>query len=213
MPLRVDGIHPFETASFDIAYTQAKAPTRGALKQVANLGPDLWVMAFQSHVLEMDQALQYQSWLNSLRGGARQFKAWHPLLEFPQAYSETGWSELSGFSGSGTLTDIASSRDEIDIADLPVGFELRVGDMLSIAFGTASSTLHRVMEDATADGSGEVTLTVEPIIPLAVSVDSPGQAVLFERPYCIAVVDADTIQGPWQSNMIGRVSFNAAQSF
>lgn len=217
MPLRWDGFPPFETATFQPLYAQAAAPTRGSMIQVVNLAPDLWTMQFQSHVLALDEAMQYQAWLQSLRGGARLFKAWHPLCEFPQAYQD-GWEDLlvgaSPFTGAGTLADIGVQRDTLDISELPVDFALTAGDMLSIPLGATSRTLHRVMVDAVADGAGDVTVYVEPTIPLSLSVDSPAdQEVLFEKPYCLAVVDAASIQGPWQSPMLARVSFNATQTF
>lgn len=218
MPLRWDGVHPFESATFDPLYAQSVSPTRGSMIQVVNLAADLWRMTFQSHVLEADEALQYLSWLQSLRGGARLFKAWHPLLEFPQAYPD-GWDGLTladggdPFTGTAVLADIETLRDGVSLAGLPEGFDFSVGDMLSIAMGAASRTLHRVMEAATSDGDGEVDLTVEPIIPLSLTVSSPGQEVLLEKPYCLAVVDAASIQGPWQGGRIGRVQFNATQTF
>jgi hypothetical protein len=215
MPLRSDGKHPFEQASFDPSYTQATAPTRGSMIQVVNLGPDLWAMTFQSHILDEEEAHQYQAWLQSLRGGARTFKAWHPMLEFPQAYAE-GWGDLevdsNPFSGSCTLDAIAGTRDELSLVDLPDNFEFSIGDMVSIAMGS-SRTLHRVMEAATANGDGEVDITIEPIAPLALEVESPAQEVLLERPYCLAVVDAKSIRGPWQGGRLARVSFNAIQTY
>src|SRR5689334_21143863 len=98
MPVRADGHHPFETARFDPMYTQTVAPTRGSQMQVANLASDLWMMEFTSHPLDLEEGLQYQSWLQSLRGGLRLFKAWHPLLRYPQFYPD-GWTGLSAAHG------------------------------------------------------------------------------------------------------------------
>ena len=111
MPLRWDGVHPFETASFDPFYQQSSAPTMGSRQQVANLGPDLWAMEFTSHAMGFEEAVQYGAWLQSLRGGTRLFKAWHPLFKYPQAYPN-GWAGLviaggsTPFAGVAELTDI-----------------------------------------------------------------------------------------------------------
>lgn len=218
MPLRADGVHPFQALSFDIEYVQAKAATRGSLAQVANLAPDYWVMEFNAHPLSEREGMQYHAWLQSLRGGSRLFKAWHPLLKFPQAYSEAGWSGLviaggaTPFAGLGALTDITSGRDEITVGALPASFELLTGDMLSIPMPGSQRSLHRIMADATASSGGNVTLRVEPTIPLGIE-ESPSPEVLFEKPYCLAVVDAATIRGPWDGHGHTSISFRAAQSY
>jgi len=210
MPLR-GGLHPFESATFEPSYGQVRAPTRGSRVQVANVSPSLWTMEFTSHLMEMDEAQAYLAWLQSLRGGARLFKAWHPMCRFPQAYPD-GWGSLP-FDGKGTLASIDAARDKITVGDLPPGFKLLPGDMLSIPLGTTGRTLHRVMMPATASGAGAATITVEPTIPIALTVAEPAQEVLFEKPWCLAVVDADSIRGPWTSGTLGRVSFSAVQTF
>lgn len=218
MPLRSDGFHPFEAATFDIAYVQAKAATRGSIAQVVNLAPDYWVMEFQAHPLNEREGMQYHAWLQSLRGGARLFKAWHPLLEFPQAYADDGWDGLviaggaTPFAGLGALSEISGGRDEITVGSLPAFFRLLAGDMLSIPMPGSQRSLHRVMADATASSGGNATLVVEPALPLGI-VDSPSPEVLFEKPYCLATVDAGTIRGPWDGHGHTSVSFRAMQSY
>lgn len=218
MPVRWDGAPPFERATFKPGYTQAKAPTRGALVQVVNLAPDLWVMEFSSHVMDFDEGQEYLAWLQSLRGGTRLFKAWHPLLEYPRAYVDTGWTGLvvaggaTPFAGTGSLLAIALQRDGVSIGGLPAGFELKIGDQLSLELPGGSRSLHAVMEEATADIDGEVDLTIEPIVPLSATL-SPAPEVLFHKPWCFATLDADSVSGPWEPGQIARVSFRAEQSY
>lgn len=217
MPLR-GGSHPFESGTFEPVYTQGQAPTRGGRVQVANLGPSLWQMEFTSHVMGEQEAQGYLAWLQSLRGGARLFKAWHPLCEYPQEYPG-GWGSMvhaggsTPFSGSAVLASISTGRDEIGVTDLPASFKLVPGDMLSIPMASSGRTLHRVMEAVTASGAGGATIRVEPAIPLSMTVGDPAQAVLFHKPWCLAVVDASSISGPWSAGRFGRVSFSAVQTF
>src|SRR5690606_36107334 len=119
MPLR-NGFHPFESGQFEPIYTQVSAPTRGGRVQVANVAPPVGGMEFTSHLMPADEAQEYLSWLQSLRGGARLFKAWPPLCRYPRAYPD-GWE--SGFDGIGTLINIAAQRDEITVADVPPAFK------------------------------------------------------------------------------------------
>ena len=218
MPLRADGYHPFEALSFDITHVQARAATRGSIQQVVDLAPDYWAMEFQAHPLNEREGMQYHAWIQSLRGGRRLFKAWHPMLEFPQAYAETGWTGLviaggaTPFTGTATLTDIASGRDEISVGSLPANFQLLAGDMLSVPMPGSQRSLHRIMDDEKASGGGNVTLLVEPTLPLSIA-ESPSPEVLFEKPYCLATIDAATVRGPWDGHGHTKISFRAMQSF
>lgn len=214
MPVLENGHHPFQSASFDPAYTQARASTRGGYPQVVDLAPDLWSMTFATHALEYLPAQQYLAWLQSLRGGRRLFKAWHPLCRYLRAYPN-GWTGLTrsgggAFDGTANLSAIGGARDTITLDTLPNNFVFTTGDMISIAMGAASRTLHRVMADVTANGAGVATLTVEPIVPLAVTT---GVQALVEKPWCLAVVDADSIQGPFEKGQIARVQFSAMQTY
>jgi hypothetical protein len=210
MPL-LNGHHPFESAQFEPMYGVVRAPTRGSRVQVANVTPTVWAMEFTSHLMEWKDAQAYLAWLQSLRGGARQFKAWHPLCKYPQEYPD-GWGDLS-FDGTGTLSNIATARDQITVGSVPSGMKLTPGDMVSIPLGSTGRSLHRIMESATVSGGGSVTLRVEPIIPIGLTVTSPAAEVLFEKPWCLAVVEAESIRGPWQPGQIGRVSFSAVSTF
>jgi len=217
MPLR-KGFHPFESGQFEPSYGLVRAPTRGSRVQVVNVATPLWAMEFASHVMPHDEAQAYLAWMQSLRGGARLFKAWHPLCKYPYAYRE-GWGSLvhadgsTPFSGSGVLSSIGEQRDAVTVADLPAGFKLTFGDMLSIPLGATGRSLHRVMVPATANGLGVAVVTIEPSIPLSLAIGEAPPAVLFEKPWCLAVIDADSIRGPWQPGAFGRVSFSAVQTF
>lgn len=213
MPERADGLLPFAAASFDPLYSQATNPTRGGQMQVANLGADLWSMKFSTHILSYIDALDYLAWLQSLRGGARLFKAWHPLLKYPIAYP-SGFAALTragggAFDGTVTVTAIGASRDTLSLSTLPAAFLLNRGDMISMVMGT-SRTLHRIIEAATASGGGTVTVTVEPTLPLAAVASV---SATFLKPWCLAVVEANSIKGPFQPGQVGTVEFSAVQTY
>ena len=69
-------------------------------------------------------------------------------------------------SGSpwGSPTYAAHSRTDstFDLSDFTPDWELYAGDYLSLQDGEGVWRLHRLIEDATVDGSGDVTVTVEP---------------------------------------------------
>lgn len=203
----------FSQCSFNPMYQQTLAPTRGGLVQVANLGSDLWFMSFATSPLDYQVAMEYFAWLHSLRGGARTFKAWHPLRRYPYNYPN-GVSSLTragggAFDGTCTLTTIGASRDTITLTTLPASFVFSIGDMVSFPMG-ATQCLVRVMEAATANGSGQVTLTVEPTLPLAAAT---GVTATVVKPWCHAVVDVKSITGPIQKGYVQAITFNAVQSY
>lgn len=207
-PLTVRG------CEFHLSYSQSRAPTRGGLVQVVNIAPDLWEMSFETPPMLMAEAMTWHAWRDSLRGGARLFKAWHPLLEYAQAYRTTGYAALTrngggAFDGTCTLSAIGTARDTVTLTALPSQFVFTIGDMVSVPFGSDGRSLHRVMEGVTAS-AGLATLTVEPTVPLAVATDVTATVA---KPWCKAVIDAGSFAGPWQTGRLSPVRFRAVQVY
>lgn len=204
----------FARAKFDPMYQQSAAVARGGLAQVANIGSDLWSMSYATAPLDYQTGLEYLAWLQSLRGGARTFKAWHPLRRYPYAYPG-GVAALTragggAFDGSCTLTTIGTNRDTITLTTLPANFVFSVGDMVSFPMGASSRCLVRVLEAVTATGLGQAVLTVEPYLPLAAAT---GVTATVVKPWCLAVVDAKSISGPMEPGYMQPVSFQAVQTY
>lgn len=201
---------PWRDCKFLPSYQQVRAPTRGGLVQVANVAREFWTMKYQTAPLQEAKVAEFEAWHSTLRGGAKLFKAYHPLREYPLAYPG-GFAGLtvaaSPFTGSGVLTDVNGTLDQVTLGSLPVGFVLQPGDMLSFAYGSAHA-LHRVVEGATASGGGAAVVTVEPTVAIG-WVDNAD--VLFERPWCTAVLDASSFDIAWQLGRKGVISFSAMQ--
>lgn len=199
---------------FNLSYSQSRAPTRGGLVQVVNIAPDLWEMSFETPPMLMAEAMTWHAWRDSLRGGARLFKGFHPLLEFAQAYRTTGYAALTrhgggAFDGTSTLSSIGAARDTVTLTTLPTQFIFTIGDMVSVPFGADGRSLHRVMEGVTAS-AGSATLTVEPTVPLAAVT---GVTATLHKPWCKAVIDAGSFSGPWQTGRLSPVRFRAMQVY
>lgn len=214
MPEQAGNRMLIKDCDFKPLYQQTVAPYRGGKVQVANLGADLWSMSYATAPLDYQQAMEYMAWLQSLRGGTRTFKAWHPLRRYPWAY-QNGVESMTragggAFDGTCTLSAIGTNRDTITLSNLPANFAFTVGDLVSFPMGS-SQCLVRVMETVTGSGAGSVTLTVEPFVPLAAT---PGTtAVTVIKPWCLAVVDAKSISGPMQPGYVQSVSFQAVQTY
>jgi len=205
----------FNKAEFKPVYQQIVAPSRGGLVQVANIGSDLWTMAYATPPLKHAAAKEQFAWLQSLRGGVRTFKAWDPLCRFPEAYPNGfgGMTRAGGgaFDGTCTLSAIGTDRDTITLTTLPANFVFTAGDMVSFPMGASSRCLVRVLESVTGSGAGAATLTVEPWIPLAASAGTAEVTLI--KPWCLAIIDAGSISGPVQPGYVASVSFNAVQTY
>lgn len=204
----------FNTAEFEPQYQNTVSPFRGGLVQAFNVGADLWAMSFTTVAMDYQQGTEYMAWLHSLRGGLRTFKAWHPLRRYPFAYPNGFGSMTRGtggaFDGTCTLNAIGVSRDTITLTTLPGNFQFSIGDMVSFPMGGAQCLL-RVMEAATANGIGTVTLTVEPFVPLAASAGT--NQVTLVKPWCLAVIDAKSIRGPMRPGRYESIEFSAVQTY
>lgn len=215
MPERDDGVMPFNTASFDPLYQQDRAPTLGSEIQVTNLGPDLWNMKFSTPSIYCDDALEYLAWLHSLRGGARFFKAWHPLLKYPRNYPRgfDGLVRHSGgaFDGSAAISDFGEQLDTVTFEDLPHGLVFKRGDMFSYRFGSRQY-LHRIMAPVISDTLGHATVTIEPTLALSFTT-SPSVIASFVKPWCLASYDPSSLSGPFTEGGFGSVTFQALQSY
>lgn len=204
------------SCTFQPLYTQVRAPTRGGLTQVANVAPDLWDIKYETPPLRAADAKAWRAWVASLRGGARLFKAYDPVARWASAYPSGygGMSRAGGggsFDGTATLFAIGGTLDTVTLTTLPAAFVLTVGDMLSFPFASGvGQTLHRVVEGATANGSGAVTVTVEPTVPIAAAT---GVAVALEKPWCKAVIDAKSISAPWTIGKRSTLAFAAVQVY
>lgn len=215
LPERSDGVLPVAKGDFDIAYNQAVAPLRGSSPQVANLGDDLWKVDYATVNLKHSEALQFSAWLRSLDGGLRTFKAWDPRLKYPQAY-KAGFGELvkaggGAFDGSCTVTGFAETLDSVTINGLPNAFQLTIGDMVSFAWA-GTRLLFQLMDSVVANGSGVAVLPIRPLLPISFAI-TPTVSGTFVKPWCLAIVDASSVKGPFQVGQSGPISFSANQTF
>lgn len=190
----------------------ARAPLRGGGVQAVELGPAVWEADYETAPLSRAQAAEWESWLDTLRGGTQLFKGRDPRRSYARAYP-AGYGALtvsgSPFTGSGTLSSVASGGAVVTLGALPVSFVLSVGDQLSVAF-SGRQHFHRVSEAGTANGSGVASVAIEPFLPAGYS---GGEAVLLLRPWFLASVDEDSIDVSSDIGGRTRVSFSASQVF
>lgn len=102
-----------------------------------------------------------------------------------------------------------NNRTELGLKDLPGGYVLTSGDLLSIKYGEKYS-LHRLLENATATQNGTTSaVAVNPPIPLGVAQDDP---VTLYRPVIKALLVPGEVRWPSYGAGFGRVSFELIQT-
>ncbi len=209
------GFQPFKTATFMQLHNRSQPLTRGGQVLSIGLAPDLWQIKMASDVLAWPDANRLQTWLERLEGGKFLFKAWHPQLRYPQSY-RTGFAGLvratgGAFNGTCNITSVGETRRSLVIANLPAGFKISFGDMISYPFGTLQ-LLHRIQDDVVANGSGIAEIPVTPTLPIPLVVTDPVTVATFFKPWCLATIDAGSIDAPLDGNT-GTITFTATESY
>lgn len=202
---------PIAGISFDLEPMIEITPLRSGKQISADLGPTLWRGKWQSSQLGDDEIATVKAWYATLLS-AESFYGWDKLREYPRAYAD-GWGSLtvggSPFDGTCTLVDVAAGLVEIDLADLPVGFVLSIGDYLAFDYSIDSRALHVVVAGGTADGSGNLTIEVRPPVRVGWEADA---VVQLHRPAARMIIIPGTWSCPVEAPFFGRASFEAIQT-
>lgn len=132
---------------------------------------------------------QWRTLVAVLRGGQRTFFAGDSEHSMPQHYPDGfgGMTRPGGgaFDGSTTSWSVNTDRDVVTLNLQPVGLQLAEVDYCMWRWTTGGQqrrALVRLVEPATANGSGVISFTCEPPLPSLV----PGSAVAdLVNPQCI----------------------------
>lgn len=145
---------------------QAAGVMQSGADVVIDRGGPQWMGTWKTRTLTALEMGAWCAWAASLRGAERTFLGYDPIREYPLAYMPNGGPAAPDVIISG----ISDSLDEVDLADLPPGFELINGDYMSVAYGTGQVSLHMFLSSGTADGDGNIgPMWIEPELPVSVS--------------------------------------------
>lgn len=183
----------------------------GAGIQTLEIADPLWVGTFITVPIIASQRAAWQAWALSLRDGQNLFSAYHPLRQFPLAYGSgaLALTRAGGGTWDGTATLAAVTTNTIGVTNLPANYAATVGDMISIPMASAQRSLHMIIEAATGDGAGALTVTVEPFIRSGAQIAAT--TVQLVRARCLMVLKPATFQAPEQASS-GSVQFQGIQS-
>jgi hypothetical protein len=143
-----------------------------------------------------------RAWKAGLRGGQKTFLCPYAIQPYPMAYADQAAVEALTRSGGGAFDGTATIvsflvPNELRFTSastlrLPAAFVLKAGDVVSVVKAGARPkySLHFVVENATSNGSGAVTVVVEPRVNT--NIFGSGDIVNFVDPMGEFVLDPTT---------------------
>lgn len=174
----------------------------------ADLAPRLWDAEIQCGLMEHDEAAELQALFESLDGAINTMFLYDPRKSGPRRDPDgsiLGAAEV-------TIKSVGANNKSLSLQALPAGYVLSVGDMLAFDYGTdpVRRALHRIVEAATADGSGDtVEFEVRPHFRPGVDVDLD---VMLIKPSAKVKIVPGTFSSASSSSTASRLTFNARQT-
>jgi hypothetical protein len=180
-----------------ISNTQSFAsPLSGAVQTVEMPGAR-WAFAFSLNSLDAADAALWRAFMARLRGQSGRFYMWNMARQTPRG-AATGAPVVNGAGQTGTT--VITSGWTPSVAGI-----LKAGDFIGIG-----GELKMVVADATSDGAGAATLTIEP--PLRAS-PPHASAIITQRPTAIFKLDEDTARFTTTAPGFDAVSIAATEAW
>lgn len=108
-----------------------------------------------------------------------------------------------------TVDTVAPARTALALTGLPVGFELRAGDYVSVITGAGGRELFRLARGGTADATGLTPeMEVVPDVPVTIA---GGEAVDLINPMVEMVLEPGSLDDPWKGLSHRAMTFEAVQ--
>lgn len=213
-PLDILPGFPGWTTDFDLMWRQEQSRQANGRTIVKDLGSPLWRGGYVTRSLKPNLLDEWRAKLDALENGMQTFKGYPLSRCYPIAYPSGAWPTGDSFNGlTATIYAVGVDNKSLRVDLLPAGFELRVGDMIQItrASDPVRYDLHRVMEAATADGSG-ITPSFE-VRPHLWPGVAENDLVAVKRPWCPMAIVPGSIASPADpSTGRGSISFQAVEA-
>lgn len=197
------------SCTFELPATVEISRTAAGDVLTADLGPRLWRGSVSLLPDYWSGAEAVKAKLALLQQAGASFLAYPLPLSAPA--KDPGGALIAG--ASPTLSAIAASNREIQLAGLPAGYALSPGDFLSFTYGSNPTrrALHQVVTGAVASAGGS-TPAFE-VVPAIRPGAATGAAVTLNKPYCKAVMAPGTVNaGVSGPRITAGISFSFIQT-
>lgn len=195
MPLNYVALQQFELQRIDYSAPEASGRIGGV-----QAGFPLWSAVYTLSRMPPDNSDEWRAWVSSQRGSIRRFIARDLSRQYPKLYPN-GFAAFSPFTGtaaswSETINADDDSELTLGLGSAASGLVISIGDYIDFRWAATETAvaglpwraLVRVVQGDTADGSGNLTVIVEPPVPSAV----PGAAVAhLDAPGCTMAMVTD----------------------
>ena len=201
MPTLYVGQQTFRSQRVDYAAPEASGRVGGV-----QAGFPLWSAVYTLTRMPEDNSDDWETFVDSLRGATRRFIGRDLKRQFPKRYPN-GFGAFGGFTGqaaswSQSINADGDCRLTLDLGAAAAGLVLSKRDCIDFRYvatdagvtGLPWRAMVRVTQGATANGSGVVTVVVEPPVPSAVP---PNAEAHLDEPGCVmALITDESELGP-----------------
>jgi hypothetical protein len=193
MPTMYVAQQQFEPQRVDFGAPEASGRLGGV-----QAGSTLWSGVWTLGRMPEANSDEWRAFLRTIRGATRRFIGRDLARQYPKLYPD-GFGAFGAFTGaastwSESINSDGDSAVTLHLGAAAAGLVLSVGDYIDFRYsasetaiaGKAWRALVSVTVGATANGSGDVTVTVEPPIPAAVPsdaiahIDQPGVTMVLD---------------------------------
>ncbi len=175
----------------------------------ADLAPQLWRGTITLVPMHHNAAEALKAKLSWLRGPGRAFFVSNPAMPGPADDPDGVILDTA----TPAILSLNADNKRLALDGLPAGYTLSAGDYISFAYDSDPTryALHRLIEDAAADGNGETAqFEVEPHIREGAATST---AVTLIKPFCKAVIIPGTLDPGTSSTVLTHgIQFDFVQT-
>ena len=163
---------------------------KGKAVNLSRVTDPIWKFNIRTGLLDLSTEKIWSSWKKSLNGGFTSFLAYDVKRQYLGGYpNATQPSDVyATWNGTAAVDDVGNSG-QLTVSQLPANYQAKIGDRVALE-QSGYIGYYEILEDATADGSGDLIVTVSPF--LHTGVFDENAIARFWRPKCKLIID-------WQS--------------
>jgi hypothetical protein len=198
---------PIVSGIWEPLYQQEVSSTGAGEALAADLGPMLWGALIETAPMYLDEAKQLRARILLLDGSIGTFYFWSPEAKGPQA-DPTG-AILDGAEVE--IESVGTDNHSLAFNGLPEGYELTIGDMLHVDYGSPSRRALFALTESGVASSGGVTpeLDVRPHVRPGILA---GASVTLIKPAAKVKIMPDTLSIANQGGLHASIRFRVRQT-